>query len=60
MHDLWHIPLEGIAVILGVDRLLDMAGTTVNVGGDLMTAVVVHDSTSRESDGREVIAGGGV
>ena len=42
------IPPEGIAIILGVDRLLDMARTTVNVGADLVTAVIVNDSTPME------------
>lgn len=35
------IPLDGIAVILGVDRILDMCRTTVNVTGDCMVAAVV-------------------
>lgn len=38
------IPLEGIALILGVDRLLDMARTVVNVAGDAACAVVVAAS----------------
>lgn len=38
------IPGEGIALILGVDRLLDMARTTVNVTGDLVAASVVARS----------------
>jgi DAACS family dicarboxylate/amino acid:cation (Na+ or H+) symporter len=33
------IPLEGMALILGVDRVLDMCRTTVNVTGDLVAAV---------------------
>ena len=36
------VPPEGVALILGVDRLLDMCRTTVNVTGDL-TACVVMD-----------------
>lgn len=36
------VPAEGIALILGVDRLLDMTRTAVNVSGDL-TACVVMD-----------------
>ena len=36
-----HVPLEGIAVILGVDRLLDMCRTCVNVTGDAAVAVTV-------------------
>lgn len=35
------IPAEGIAIILGVDRLLDMARTVPNVTGDLATSLIV-------------------
>jgi DAACS family dicarboxylate/amino acid:cation (Na+ or H+) symporter len=35
------VPMEGIAIILGVDRLLDMCRTVLNVTGDLVTATVV-------------------
>jgi DAACS family dicarboxylate/amino acid:cation (Na+ or H+) symporter len=35
------IPPEGIGVVLGVDRLLDMCRTTINVTGDLAAAVFV-------------------
>ncbi len=35
------VPMEGIAIILGVDRLLDMCRTTLNVTGDLVTATIV-------------------
>jgi Na+/H+-dicarboxylate symporter len=35
------IPLEGIALILGVDRILDMCRTVVNVTGDASAAVMV-------------------
>ena len=38
------LPLEGIALILGVDRFLDMARTTVNVTGDSAVAVIVARS----------------
>lgn len=38
------IPLEGIALILGVDRILDMCRTTVNITGDAVCAVVVGHS----------------
>jgi DAACS family dicarboxylate/amino acid:cation (Na+ or H+) symporter len=36
-----NVPAEGIGVVLGVDRLLDMCRTTLNVTGDLAAAVVV-------------------
>ena len=35
------IPTEGIAVILGVDRLLDMCRTACNITGDAMVATVI-------------------
>lgn len=47
------VPPEGIAVILGVDRILDMCRTTLNVTGDLVLATCV----SRSSEGAEPITG---
>lgn len=38
------IPAEGIGIILGVDRFLDMCRTTLNVTGDLVCATVVARS----------------
>jgi len=38
------LPLEGIALILGVDRFLDMARTAVNITGDSAVAVIVARS----------------
>jgi proton glutamate symport protein len=35
------LPLEGVALIIGVDRILDMTRTTVNVFGDVVGTVVV-------------------
>ncbi len=35
------IPAEGIAIILGVDRFLDMCRTVVNVTGDLAIATII-------------------
>ena len=42
------VPLEGIGIILGVERILDMCRTVVNVTGDASCAVVVA-STEGES-----------
>jgi proton glutamate symport protein len=36
------IPAEGIALILGVDRILDMCRTSVNVTGDLVATTVMQ------------------
>ncbi|GAB4114525.1 MAG: dicarboxylate/amino acid:cation symporter [Wenzhouxiangellaceae bacterium] len=38
------LPVEGIAMILGVDRILDMARTAVNITGDAMVSTVVAKS----------------
>lgn len=35
------VPPEGIGLVLGVDRFLDMCRTTVNVGGDLVGTMVI-------------------
>ncbi|MDD4498053.1 MAG: cation:dicarboxylase symporter family transporter, partial [Methanosarcinaceae archaeon] len=35
------IPTTGIALIMGVDRILDMCRTAVNVAGDLVTCTVM-------------------
>jgi DAACS family dicarboxylate/amino acid:cation (Na+ or H+) symporter len=41
---MFKIPPEGIAIILGVDRILDMSRTTVNVIGDLCATTWVAKS----------------
>jgi Na+/H+-dicarboxylate symporter len=38
------LPVDGIALILGVDRLLDMTRTAVNVTGDAMVSCLVAKS----------------
>ena len=40
------IPAEGMALILGVDRFLDMCRTAVNVSGDLVIAAAVSARVS--------------
>jgi DAACS family dicarboxylate/amino acid:cation (Na+ or H+) symporter len=39
------LPPEGLAIIIGVDRILDMARTTLNVAADVVTAAVVDYQT---------------
>ncbi len=38
------LPLEGIALVAGVERILDMIRTCVNVTGDISCAAVIHRS----------------
>ncbi|MGB1263626.1 MAG: dicarboxylate/amino acid:cation symporter [Cognaticolwellia sp.] len=44
------IPPEGIALILGVDRILDMCRTSVNVTGDLVAATVMEKIIPKEEN----------
>ncbi len=39
-----NLPVEGIALIIGVDRLLDMTRTAVNITGDCMVSLVIAKS----------------
>ncbi len=41
------VPAEGIGIILGVDRILDMCRTVLNVSGDLVAAVFVARSEGK-------------
>ena len=51
------LPLEGIAVILGVDELMDMARTSTNVIGNCMaTAVVARWEGEFNDAGNEIVA----
>lgn len=47
------VPPDGIAIILGVDRLLDMCRTVLNVTGDLVLASCVSRSEERSSGSHE-------
>jgi DAACS family dicarboxylate/amino acid:cation (Na+ or H+) symporter len=42
------VPAEGMALILGVDRFLDMCRTAVNVSGDLVIAALVSAGATAE------------
>ncbi|MGH8104716.1 MAG: dicarboxylate/amino acid:cation symporter [Arenimonas sp.] len=45
---MFKIPPEGIGLILGVDRLLDMCRTSVNVTGDLVGSVLIGKNEPQE------------
>lgn len=42
-----NLPVEGIALIIGIDRLLDMTRTMVNCTGDLTCALYVTESEKK-------------
>ena len=43
------VPPEGLAIIVGVDRILDMCRTVINVSGDIVCAEVVHSWELKKS-----------
>ena len=45
------IPSDGINLILGVDRLLDMCRTVVNVTGDATVSVLIAKSENEKLHG---------
>ena len=45
------IPPEGIGIVLGADRLLDMTRTMVNVGADMVTTAVVDSLEHKDAPG---------
>ncbi len=38
------LPLDAVAIIMGVERLMDMARTTINITGDMACAIIVAKS----------------
>ena len=47
------LPVEGIALVAGIDRIFDMGRTTVNITGDAACAVVVSALERRKRERRE-------
>lgn len=41
------LPIEGISLIMGIDRIIDMARTTVNITGDAVCTTVVARSVGQ-------------
>jgi Na+/H+-dicarboxylate symporter len=50
------LPVEGIALIIGVDRLLDMTRTAINITGDAACAVVVSESEKKYDGNYEEVS----
>ena len=44
-----NLPVEGIGLILGIDRLLDMARTSINITGDAACAVMIDQQEKRKA-----------
>lgn len=44
------LPVEGIALIIGIDRLLDMLRTALNITGDATCAYIISESEKREKE----------
>ena len=42
------LPVDGIALVAGIDRIFDMGRTTVNITGDASAAVVVNNLENRK------------
>jgi Na+/H+-dicarboxylate symporter len=53
------VPVAGIALLMGVDRLLDMCRTAVNVTGDLTACVVLNRWTAEVAPAAAAVAAGG-
>lgn len=51
------IPAAGIALIMGVDRILDMSRTAINVSGDLVTAKLMDAWVGSKLGHQEEVAG---
>lgn len=51
------LPVEGIAIVLGVDRLLDMTRTMTNITGDATVAVVIDRSEKELNVKEQKLAG---
>lgn len=53
-----NLPVAGIGLVLGIDRLLDMTRTAVNISGDAACAVYVAETEKNRSLKREEVAAG--
>ncbi|MBM7647647.1 Na+/H+-dicarboxylate symporter [Bacillus ectoiniformans] len=43
------LPVEGVGLILGIDRILDMARTSINISGDAACAVIVAEGEKKQT-----------
>lgn len=50
-----HVPVEGIALILGIDRILDMCRTVTNVTGDAVVTAIVARSEGKINNVQQAV-----
>jgi Na+/H+-dicarboxylate symporter len=50
-------PMEGVALVLGVDRALDVCRTSVDVAGNMVAATVVHRYAGVDLGARSTTSG---
>ena len=43
------LPLEGVALVAGIDRVLDMPRTTVNITGDAVVAYLIEKGEEKHA-----------
>lgn len=46
------LPVDGIALVAGVDRIFDMGRTTVNITGDASCCIIVSNQESKKEQRR--------
>ncbi|MBR4151020.1 MAG: dicarboxylate/amino acid:cation symporter [Firmicutes bacterium] len=47
------LPVEGIALVAGIDRIFDMGRTTVNITGDASCAIIVSARERRKAEAKK-------
>ena len=57
MMAMYDVPPEGLALIMGVDRILDMCRTTLNVVGDITAATYIARSEGYSLKGQRAERG---
>ncbi|EOO15405.1 MULTISPECIES: dicarboxylate/amino acid:cation symporter [Bacillus cereus group] len=51
-----NLPVEGIALIIGIDRILDMSRTAVNISGDAICAMIVAKSEEKYNTDQSAVS----
>ncbi|MGH0432510.1 cation:dicarboxylate symporter family transporter [Bacillus hominis] len=51
-----NLPVEGIALIIGIDRILDMSRTAVNIYGDAICVMIVAKSEEKYNTNQSAVS----